>query len=248
MKDTEAQLHTSSRMMPMRKPQVESGRPSARRRHAIGHESAVEPSDVTIRLGTTSPANLSDEEIMWALRNPVDRKFANDLFRELFHRYERQVRSWCLRFTSDSNQTFDLTQEIFFKVYRFTQSYRGDAMFRSWLYSITRNHCCNSRKKKAAEPVECASLISDLQQDFNTPDPYSAVETKQSKRRRWNLIFSALNPLEARVVSMHYVREIPLSAITQQLALSNPSGAKAYIVNARRKLNGALRHRKSELA
>ena len=64
----------------------------------------------------------------------------------------------------------------------------------------------------------------------------------------WNLLCSELNPLEACIMRMHYVREIPLSTITQELALSNPSGAKAYIVNARRKLNGVLRHKKSKLA
>ena len=234
--------------MPMCKPEADSARPSSLSRHAIGHETAPPDSDVPINLGTTTPSSLSDEQIMWVLRNTVDQKLADDLFTELFHRYETRVRSWCLRFIRDRNHTFDLTQEIFFKVYRYTHSYRGDSRFSTWLYSITRNHCFNSRKKKAAEPVEYACLISDLQQDFNAPDPYSAIERNQSARLMWKLVSGALNPLEARVMSMHYVREIPLSAITKELALSNPSGAKAYIVNARRKLNGALRHKKSKLA
>jgi RNA polymerase sigma factor (sigma-70 family) len=232
----------------MRKLQPESARPAALRRRVIGHRTAAQDSDVPIRVTTISPASLSDEEVMWALRTVVDRKLGDDLFAELFRRYEARVRSWCLRFTSDRNQTFDLMQEIFFKVYRNTHCYRGDSKFSTWLYSIARNHCCNSRKKKAAEPVECASLISDLQQDINAPDPYSAIERNQSARLMWELMSSALNPLEARVMSMHYVREIPLAAITQELALSNPSGAKAYIVNARRKLSGALRQQKSRLA
>jgi RNA polymerase sigma factor (sigma-70 family) len=235
-------------MVPTRKPQSEAARPAALRRHAKGHETAPQDSDVPTTLGTTSPSSLSDEEIMRALRNAVDQKLADDLFTELFHRYETRVRSWCLRFTSDRNHTFDLTQEIFFKVYRYTHSFRGDSRFSSWLYSITRNHCCNSRKKKASEPVEGASLISDLQQDFKAPDPYSAIERNHSARLIRNMASSALNPLEARIMSMHYVREIPLSAITQELALSNPSGAKGYVVNARRKLNGAWRHQKSKLA
>ena len=226
--------------MPLTKPEPESACPEALRRDT--------PQDVLISLGAISPASLNDEEIMWALRNIGDRKLGDDLFAELFRRYEARVRSWCLRFTSDYNQTFDLMQEIFFKVYRNTHGYRGHSKFSTWLYSIVRNHCCNSRKKKAAEPVECASLISDLHQDISAPDPYSALERNQSARLMWKLVSSALNPLEARVMSMHYVGEIPLAAITQELALSNPSGAKAYIVNARRKLNRALLQQKSRLA
>jgi RNA polymerase sigma factor (sigma-70 family) len=234
--------------MPLTKSQPESACPAALRRDTIGLTTAPEDSDVPISVRPISPASLSDEELMWALRNVVDRKLGDDLFAELFRRYEARVRSWCLRFTSDPNQTFDLMQEIFLKVYRNTHCYRGDSKFSTWLYSIARNHCCNSRKKKAAEPVDCASLISDLQQDINAPDPYSAVERNQSARLMWELVSSALNPLEARVMSMHYVREIPLAAITQELELSNPSGAKAYIVNARRKLNRALRQQQPRLA
>jgi RNA polymerase sigma factor (sigma-70 family) len=235
-------------MVPMCNSQPESTRPAALRRDPIRHRTAAQESHVPVSVGAICPASLTDEEVMWALRNAVDRKLGDELFAELFRRYEARVRSWCLRFTSDRNQTFDLMQEIFFKVYRNTHCYRGDSKFSTWLYSIARNHCCNSRKKKAAEPVECASLISDLQQDVNAPDPYSAIERNQSARVMWELISSALNPLEARVMSMHYVREIPLAAITQQLVLSNPSGAKAYIVNARRKLNRALRHQESKPA
>jgi RNA polymerase sigma factor (sigma-70 family) len=235
-------------MVVTRKAQPESVRPAALPRRAPGHETVSQDSDVPISLATTSPSSLSDEEIMWGLRNVADQKLTDDLFTELFHRYKALVGSWCRRFTSDHNQTFDLTQEIFFKVYRNTHSYRGDSRFSTWLYSITRNHCCNSRRKKAAEPVECASLISDLQQDFNAPDPYSAIEKTQAAHLIWKLVSSALNPLEARVMNMHYGREIPLSAITQELGLSNPSGAKAYIVNARRKLNTALHHQNSKLA
>jgi hypothetical protein len=35
-----------------------------------------------------------------------------------------------------------------------------------------------------------------------------------------------------------------MAVITQRLALSNPSGAKAYVVNARRKLSLVLRRRR----
>jgi RNA polymerase sigma-70 factor (ECF subfamily) len=194
----------------------------------------------------TATASLTDEEIVCELRNVRDQRLADDLFAELFRRYELPVRLWCLRFTSDRNHTFDLMQEIFFKVYRNMHCYRGDSKFSTWLYAIAHNHCCNSRKRKAAEPVERASLISALQRDFSVPDPDAAIERSQSARLIRQLFSSALNPLEARIMSMHYGREIPLSAITQELGLSNRSGAKAYIVNARRKLNRALGHKKLE--
>jgi hypothetical protein len=40
---------------------------------------------------------------------------------------------------------------------------------------------------------------------------------------------------------------LPLAVITRQMMLLNPSGAKAHIVNARRKLKAVLRNTESGL-
>ena len=48
---------------------------------------------------------------------------------------------------------------------------------------------------------------------------------------------SILTPMEVRVMTLHYVHEFTLPVITRRLMLSNRSGAKAYIVSARRKFS-----------
>jgi hypothetical protein len=45
-----------------------------------------------------------------------------------------------------------------------------------------------------------------------------------------------LEPLEAKVLYLHFVDGLTLPAITELLDLQNKSGAKAYIVNGKRKL------------
>jgi hypothetical protein len=57
----------------------------------------------------------------------------------------------------------------------------------------------------------------------------------------WRLIQATLTPMEVRVMALHYGHGLPFALITRQMMLSNPSGAKAYIVNARRKLKAVLR-------
>jgi RNA polymerase sigma-70 factor, ECF subfamily len=191
---------------------------------------------------------LADEALMQALQNAVDESVAEGLFSELFRRYEPRVRAWCLRMTGDRDRSIDLSQEIFFKAYRHLRSFRGDSRFSTWLYAIARNHCLNSIRKRAAEPVECDDAICDAMADAGALEPYTAIERNQSYRLMWELVSATLSPLETRVMTMHYAHDVPLAEITGQLALANPSGAKAYIVSARRKLTGALRQRALELA
>jgi DNA-directed RNA polymerase specialized sigma subunit len=49
-----------------------------------------------------------------------------------------------------------------------------------------------------------------------------------------------LEPLEGQVLYLHYALGMTLPAITRLLELSNASGAKAFIVNGKRKLRKAL--------
>jgi len=67
------------------------------------------------------------------------------------------------------------------------------------------------------------------------------VESEQSRRRSWRFILDTLDKTEAQVMMLHYGRELPLTAVSSLLGLTNKSGAKAYIVSARRKLSAAIR-------
>jgi len=69
---------------------------------------------------------------------------------------------------------------------------------------------------------------------------HTAVEIEQSRRRSWRFILETLDETEARVMMLHYGQEIPLHAVRRMLGLTNKSGAKAYIVGARRKLAAAM--------
>lgn len=187
----------------------------------------------------------TDEELMIRFYERAGDHTGEDLFNELFRRYQRRVLSWCFRFTGDRELAIDLTQEIFLKAYRHQGSYRGDSRLSTWLYAVTRNHCMTSVKSRSTEPTSAAEMIPIHLRDAKGMEPYAAVERKQTFQNMWELIAATLDPLEARIMVLHYGQEMPLATITRALGLSNPSGAKAYIVNARRKLSGALSRRKS---
>jgi RNA polymerase sigma-70 factor, ECF subfamily len=109
---------------------------------------------------------------------------------------------------------------------------------------ITRNHCL-SALKRLADPVDAGETIPLRLRDASVIQPDIQIERKQTQNEMWRMIGATLEPMEARVMALHYGYEWPLAAITQRLELSNPSGAKAYVVNARRKLNLVLQRRAS---
>jgi RNA polymerase sigma factor (sigma-70 family) len=202
----------------------------------------VDISAELVAMAATFPEALTDQELMLVLNSTEDGRGRDDLFAEVFRRYQPRVAAWCYRMTRDRGRALDLAQEIFFKAYRHARSFRGDARLSTWLYAITRNHCLSSMKKMAADPVELGqSMPPGLRDPAEEPD--RDIERRQVSRRMWQMIHATLEPLEVRVMTLHYAYEIPLATITQKLALSNPSGAKAYVVNARRKLSSVIHRR-----
>jgi len=188
----------------------------------------------------------SDEALAFLLHSAVDQQIVDDLFDELFRRYQLRVTRWCYRVTRDPEHVPDLVQEVFLRAFRRLCTYRGHSRFSTWLYVITRNHCLNALKKRHTEPVEDGEMMPDNVPGANGQEVHLAMERDQSFRNMWRLIETTLTPTEVRVMALHYGHGLPLAVITRQMMLSNPSGAKAHIVNARRKLKAVLRARESK--
>jgi len=183
--------------------------------------------------------NLSDEELITLYRNNWGSHAREDAAAELFLRHQPRITRWCYRFTRDRESAADLAQEILLRAFRNLDSYRGECRFSTWLYVIARNLCMSAIQKRSSEPVWVAKTSPMDFPDTVSIDVHTAVETEQSRRRNWRFILDTLDETEARVMMLHYGQEMPLNAVSRMLGLTNKSGAKAYIVSARRKLAAA---------
>jgi RNA polymerase sigma-70 factor, ECF subfamily len=183
---------------------------------------------------------VSDEELISTYRQSWGTA-QQEAVEELFRRHQARVVRWCCRFTRERESALDLSQEIFLRAFRNLASYRGECRFSTWLYAITRNLCTTAMQKRAIEPVWSAKAITADFPDRSSGDLHSQVEKEQSRQRNWRMILEALDETEAQVMFLHYGQELSLNAVSRMLELDNKSGAKAYIVSARRKLNAAIR-------
>jgi len=150
--------------------------------------------------------------------------------------YERVIR-WCYRFTGDRESAADLAQEVFLKAHRHLDSFQGTSQFGTWLYSIVRNEALNRMKRTAPRTESDEALIDVPSLD---PDPEQLAAESSRSRRLHQLLDSTLDETERTVFTLHYGEDVPLDALTRMLRLENSSGAKAYIVSAKRKLARAV--------
>lgn len=184
---------------------------------------------------------LSDEELIAQSRAGGPVSPSDPYVEELFRRHQRKVALWCLRYASDREEALDLTQEILAQTFRRLDSFQGNSKFSTWLYTVCRNHCLNHVKARATQP----DTIGEEVLAFLAAPDGGPMEDQLARRQQLQLarmwIRDSLEETERRVFVMHFLEEMPLDAITRALGLTNASGAKAFIVSARRKLSEVAR-------
>ena len=82
----------------------------------------------------------ADEALLQAYR-------AGDMraFERLVARHEKPVWNFLRRFVRDTTTAEDLLQEVFLRVVKSADEWRGAAKFSTWLYTIARNSDRRSR-------------------------------------------------------------------------------------------------------
>lgn len=177
---------------------------------------------------------LSDEDLIGRARREPEA--ADACLAVLYRRYYSKVAAWCLRISGDRQEAADLAQDVFLRVHERLGSFRGESRFSTWLYTVTRSIAINrgmAARRRQTEPLDeegAAELVE--------PAPGADVEVERGQilREFRQALEHDLEPLEARVLYLHYVDGVSLPAITSLLGLENKSGAKAYVVSGGRKL------------
>ena len=86
--------------------------------------------------------NKSDLELIDDIRNGI-----LESFDRLMSKYEKRIYRTALNFVKNENHAMDIVQNVFLKVYRNLQKFRGDAQFKTWLFRIVYNESVNWIKK-----------------------------------------------------------------------------------------------------
>ena len=116
----------------------------------------------------------------------------------------------------------------------------------TWLYSIARNEAINRTSRRPRDLA--AARHGDEEILANVPateaGPYELAERGGRKQQIDRFLKETLDETERTVFTLHYGDEMPLDAITRLLRLPNRSGAKAFIVSAKRKISRAVERRR----
>lgn len=184
-------------------------------------------------------ANLSDEALIRRSRD--EPALASRCLDALFERIYPRLANWCMRYCRDADEAADLAQEVVMRAYTRLDSFRFESRFSTWIYTISRRVAID--RGIARQRDESRKMPGEAAEELEDPASTSAVAELESVGDAVrDAMLDDLDPLEARVVYLHYVDGMSLPAITQLLDCRNKSGAKAYLVGGMRKLRKRFKH------
>jgi RNA polymerase sigma-70 factor (ECF subfamily) len=182
---------------------------------------------------------LSDEDLIAQYRLAPASDRSRQLLDELFRRHRTRVVAWCYRLTGDRDLAADLAQDVFVKAYSSLALFRCDSKFTTWLYSIARNRCRDEDRARLARRREVQEDVT-IEPGAELNEALAVLDARDTRHVVQTLMNEALDETEKLVMTLHYGHDMQLDAITTALGLTNASGAKAYIVRAKRKLKTAV--------
>ncbi|HBL26053.1 MAG TPA: hypothetical protein DD490_04375 [Acidobacteria bacterium] len=176
----------------------------------------------------------------------------DDEFRCLFARYFQPVFAFFLRRGFSREESRDLTQETFLRVYRGIGRFRGDASFQTWLFQIATNIWRNEVRQRMAEKREGfeVSLEAEMEKGHSVPashrlpgesSPSGALEglLASERARKMREAVGALPPQMRRCVLLRIEQNLKYREIASAMQISIET-VKSQISQARDRLGMEL--------
>ena len=88
---------------------------------------------------------MEDSELIEKLRNEDTKNYAFNL---LVRKYQERIYWHIRKMVIDHDDSDDLVQEVFVKIWKYLDKFRGDSQLYTWIYKIATNECLTFLKKK----------------------------------------------------------------------------------------------------
>lgn len=158
----------------------------------------------------------SDQELITAYHSG-DELAINDLIQ----RHLRPVYNFVYRLVGGTNETEDITQEVFLKMWQNLGKYNIEQNFKTWLFTIAHNAAIDwLRRKKNINFSQFENADGENVLLDNLVDPEPLPDAVLARADEDKFVAAALNnlaPIYREVLLLYYVEQLTLAEVSQIL-------------------------------
>ncbi|MBV8732430.1 MAG: sigma-70 family RNA polymerase sigma factor [Acidobacteriia bacterium] len=127
---------------------------------------------LTLDLNSEGCADVNDHLLLESLRSGSEQAYE-----ELLARFQQSVYTLAVRLLGNQAEAYDVVQEVFLKVFRNIEHFRGESSLKTWIYRITVNEAHNARRWFSRHRSR------EVELDFETQDNRNWRETIADRGR-----------------------------------------------------------------
>ncbi|MFC1509687.1 RNA polymerase sigma factor [Candidatus Omnitrophota bacterium] len=163
-------------------------------------------------------------------------------FRTILDTYQDRVYNQAYRMLGSSEDAEEATQDIFMKIYKSLENFRGESALSTWIYKITSNECISRLRKKQLDTSSLdesfepdGKTLADIIPD-NSPNPEKLFESEEAAK----LIRAEVKNLPANwamAISLFHFDDLSYDEISEAMDIPTATVA-TYISRGRKQLAG----------
>jgi RNA polymerase sigma-70 factor (ECF subfamily) len=173
---------------------------------------------------------------------PRDARARGVAFETLYTRYAQSTFAFFLRKVGSRERAADLNQELYLRLSGSMEGFEGRSSWRTWIFAIARNVLADDLARRYRSlssrtvTLDATSVVRELSLKMDPDDRAATVLL----RERLRFCLRRLSQVARTVIVAHYFRGVTLRELTEILALPNPSGSRAVLIAAQRKLRRCI--------
>ncbi len=163
----------------------------------------------------------------------------SERFRQILAEYQNRVYNQAFRMLGSHEDAEEAAQDVFLRIHRGMNEFRGDSKLSTWIYSITSNVCI-SRLRKKEHPTssldkefESGDTLADIIPD-ECESPEDIFENEQM-RKMIRAQVRALPPKWAMAISLYHFDDLSYEEIAEAMKIPKATVA-TYIMRGRQQL------------
>ncbi len=167
-----------------------------------------------------------------------------DIIGVFYTRYHHLVFAVCFKYLKNEDKANEALFDIFSQLYNYIEKY-NITNFKSWLLTVTRNHCL-SELKHTNQEVELSDSIQNSRKYFMESD--SELTHKREEERKLEVMSEALQqlkPEQKQCIELFFLQEKSYAEIVE-ITKYDLKKVKSYIQNGKRNLQNIMNQLMSE--
>lgn len=183
---------------------------------------------------------MNEEEIVKQLKSG---NYSN--YDKIVNSYKNRVFGMAYKFTGDYDESQDLAQEVFLKIYRQIKNFREESKLSTWIYRISVNTCLDWKKKKEKmKSINFSNMVNeenrdqiiDIKDESLSPDRIILQDEDQKQVHK--LIYE-LSDKYKTVLIMYHFNEMSYQDISKALDIPERT-VETRLYRARRMLKDKI--------